>query len=71
MSAVKDLISKDPKQVEEQLKRICKRLNDTEVNIDLLKRMVKKGVETNDVKNFVAKQSDFLKKPSGVFGGKN
>ena len=51
-------IGRDPKQVEEQLVRVCRKLTETEVNIEMFGRMVRSGVATNDVHNFVVKQSD-------------
>ena len=56
----------DPKLVEEQLKKVCERLRITEVNIGMFSQMVKNEVATNDVRNFVAKQSN-MKKASEKF----
>ena len=44
--------------VEEQLEKTCKKLNETEVNIRLFNKMVRNGVATNDVRNFVSKQAE-------------
>ena len=49
---------RDPKYVEEQLSRVCKRLTETETNIEMFSRMVRTGVATNDVRSFVVKQSE-------------
>ena len=49
-------VSKDPVTVERQLMKICNKLNVTEVNIGLFNRMIRAGVSTNDVRNFVSKQ---------------
>ena len=56
----------DPKQVEEQLMKVCERLRVTEVNIGMFSRMIKTDVATNDVRNFVLKQSN-MKKASDKF----
>ena len=61
MSTGTDCISKNPKLVEEQLRKVCRRLNETEVNIELFRRMLNNGVATNDVRNFVSKQSEMKK----------
>ena len=47
----------DPQVVEERLKLTCKKLNEVEVNIGMFSKMAKKGVATNDVRNFVKKQA--------------
>ena len=49
--------AKDSKVVERQLVRTCLKLSETEVNVKLFSKMVKNGVATNDVRNFVAKQA--------------
>ena len=52
------------KMVEEQLIETCVKLNETEVNVKLLSRMIRNGVATNDVRNFVTKQAG-LKRMDG------
>ena len=47
--------------MEEQLKGTCKRLNETEAVVEMFSQMIRNGVATNDVRNFVAKQSDMKK----------
>ena len=47
--------------VKEQLLRVCKRLNDTEANIEMFSQMVRCGVATNDIRNFVMRQSEMKK----------
>ena len=44
--------------VEKQLKEICMKLNETEANVEMFCNMVRNGIATNDVRNFVSKQSD-------------
>ena len=51
-------IKMDHKTVEKQLKEICMKLNETEANVEMFCNMVKNGVATNDVRNFVSKQTD-------------
>ena len=48
---------KDPKMVEEWLEQTCKKLSETEINIGLFSKMIRNGVATNDVRNFVQKQA--------------
>ena len=53
-----DLIEvNDPEVVERQLQSTCLKLNETEVNIKLFKKMLENGIATNDVRNFVTKQA--------------
>ena len=47
--------------MEEQLKGTCKRLNETEAVVEMFSQMIRNGVATNNVRNFVAKQSDMKK----------
>ena len=47
---------KDPIPVERRLRKVCKKLNVTEVNIGLFHRMIKNGVMTNDVRSFAENQ---------------
>ena len=44
-------------EVERQLETTCLKLNETEINIRLFKKMVVGGVATNDVRNFAEKQA--------------
>ena len=53
--------STDPKKVEEQLRGVYKKLNETEAVIDMFSQMVRCGVATNDVRNFVTNQSNMKK----------
>ena len=46
-----------PEMVEKQLAKVCKDLIIAEVRADLLGRMVREGVATADVRNFVGKQA--------------
>ena len=46
-----------PEAVEKQLKHVSKKLAETEVNIGLFSKMVKKAVPTNDVRHFVLNQT--------------
>ena len=46
-----------PRKVEKQLFRVCKKLKETEVKANMFGRMVKSGVATADVRNFVSKQA--------------
>ena len=50
--------SNDPKLVEKQLSRTCSKLAEAATRVELFSRMVRNGVATNDVRCFVAKQSD-------------
>ena len=50
--------AKNAKEVEELLEKTCNKLNETEVNIRLFNRMVRNGVATNDVRNFVSNQAE-------------
>ena len=52
------------KEVEEQLIETCVKLDETEVNVRLLDKMIRNGVATNDVRNFVTKQAG-LKRMNG------
>ena len=54
------------KTVEEQLARTTRLLIDTESNITLFSKMMKNGLSTNDVYNFVRNQSDLRKSSSGL-----
>ena len=47
--------------VEEQLKGVCRKLNEIEANVEMFSQMVSNGVATNDVRNFVVKQSNMKK----------
>ena len=47
----------DIEEVERQLETTCLKLNETEINIRLFKRMIGSGVATNDVRCFVEKQA--------------
>ena len=51
-------IRMDHKKVEKQLKDVCTKLNETEANINMFGHMIRNGIATNDVRNFVSKQSD-------------
>ena len=55
---------RDPKLVEKQLRKVCRRLKETEVNIGMFCQMIRDGVATNDVRNFVQKQSNMKKASS-------
>ena len=67
MTSASDISAgQDPEHVEEQLKKVCERLRVTEVNIGMFSRMVRTDVATNDVRNFVLKQSN-MKKASDKF----
>ena len=56
--------STDPKKVEEQLRGIYRKLNETETIIDMFSQMDRCGAATNDVRNFVVKQSKMKKTSS-------
>ena len=47
--------------MEEQLKGVCRKLNETEAIVEMFSQMVSNGVATNDVRNFVVKQSNMKK----------
>ena len=49
--------AKNAKEVEELLVKTCEKLNQAEVNTRLFNKMVRNGVATNDVRNFVSKQA--------------
>ena len=49
------------KSVEKQLKETTLKLTETQATINLFSRMVKGGLATNDVYNFVMKQSALRK----------
>ena len=51
-------ISMDQEKIKEQLLRVCRRFNDTEVNVEMFGQMVRCGEATNEVRNFVMKKSD-------------
>ena len=55
-----------PEEVEKQLHKISKQLTETEVNIDLFKEMVKKGVMTNEVRHFVSNQAGMKRSDSSI-----
>ena len=63
-SAPPDRRCKDPIPVEKRLKKVCKKLNITEVNIGLFHRMVKSGVVTNDVRGFIENQQQLKRSAS-------
>ena len=48
---------KDPDEVEELFLRTCRKLTEAEVNVAMFQKMLRSGVATNDVRNFVNKQS--------------
>ena len=54
------------KTVEEQLLKTTRLLIDTESNIALFSKMIKHGLSTNDVYNFVRNQSDLRKSSNRV-----
>ena len=49
--------NKGPIKVEKQLFRVCKKLKETEVKASMFGQMVKRGVATADVRNFVNNQA--------------
>ena len=55
-----------PEMVEEQLSVVCHKLKETEVKIDMISRMVRNNVATNDVRNFVRKQSKMKRSSSNM-----
>ena len=46
-----------PDDVEEQYVKTCIKLTEAEVNVAMFQKMLRSGVATNDVRNFVNKQS--------------
>ena len=46
-----------PDEVVEHYKKTCKRLTEAEVNCNMFSKMIRSGVATNDVRNFINKQS--------------
>ena len=50
-----------PYQVEELFRRTCSKLTEAEVNCSMFLKMIKSGVATNDVRNFVNKQCKMKK----------
>ena len=49
--------SKGPRLVEKRLSEVCFKIKETEVKTGFFKRMIKEGVVTADVRNFVGKQA--------------
>ena len=54
------------KNVERQLYNTTRRLVDTEINIGMFSKMIKKGISTNDVYYFVKKQSELRKSSNSI-----
>ena len=53
MTIERSYVFNDPEEVERHYKRTCKKLTEAEVNCAIFNKMVKSGVATNDVHNFV------------------
>ena len=53
-------------QVEKLLKKTCKNIAETEANVDMLTKMSKMAIATNDVRNFVVNQAKLKKRSKGL-----
>ena len=54
------------KRVEQQLLETMVKLTDTEMSISLFSKMIRNGTATNDVYNFVRKQSELRKASNSI-----